>query len=142
MFEALGRFIFRRRRLVLLIAGLAVIAAATWGTGVFGKLQSAVGFAPPASQSQQEANLAARAFGPDAADVVVLYSSQHMTVSSPAYRAAVTSSLANLPRADVAAARTYWSTGSPQFTGAGGHETFALLQLRGGGDQAKIASFK
>jgi trehalose monomycolate/heme transporter len=38
MFEAWGRFIFRRRRMVLLIAGLAVIAAATWGTGVFGRL--------------------------------------------------------------------------------------------------------
>jgi hypothetical protein len=34
MFEAQGRFIFRRRRLVLLIAGIAVIAAATWGTGL------------------------------------------------------------------------------------------------------------
>ena len=59
MFEAWGRFIFRRRRLVLLIAGLAVIAAAAWATGVFGKLQSAGGFAPPGSQSQQEASLAA-----------------------------------------------------------------------------------
>ena len=37
--------------------------AAVWGTGVFGKLQSAGGFAPPSSQSQQEANLAASAFG-------------------------------------------------------------------------------
>jgi trehalose monomycolate/heme transporter len=142
MFEAWGRFIFRRRRLVLLIAGLAVIAAAAWGTGVFGKLQSAGGFAPAASQSQQEANLAARAFGPDAADVVVLYSSKDLAVSSPAYKSAVTSSLANLPRADVVAAQTYWSTGSSRFTSANGHETFALLQLRGRGDQAKIKSFK
>jgi trehalose monomycolate/heme transporter len=142
MFEAWGRFIFRRRRLVLLIAGLAVIAAAAWGTGVFGKLQSAGGFAPPASQSQQEASLAARSFGPDAADIVLLYSSKDLTVSSPAYRSAVTGSLASLPRAYVVTAQTYWSTGSPRFAGAGGHETFALLQLRGRGDQAKITSFK
>ena len=86
MFEVWGRFIFRRRRLVLLIAGLAVIAAATWGTGVFGRLQSAGGFRPTSSQSQQEANLAARAFGSDSADVVLLYSSGDMTVQSAAYR--------------------------------------------------------
>ena len=49
MFEAWGRFIFRRRRLVLLIAGIAVVAAAVWGTGVFGKLQSEGGFAPSSS---------------------------------------------------------------------------------------------
>ena len=141
MFEAWGRFIFRRRKLVLLIAGIAVIAAATWGTGVFGKLQSAGGFAPPSSQSQQEANLAARAFGNDAADVVVLYSATDITVSSPAYKAAVTSSLATLPPGRVASAQTYWSTGSAQFAAANGHETFALLQLRGAGDAAKIKSF-
>ena len=81
---------------MLLIAGLAVIAAAVWGTGVFGKLQSAGGFAPPASQSQREADLAARTFGQDAADVVLLYSSKDMTVAAPAYQAAVTSSLARL----------------------------------------------
>ena len=141
MFEAWGRFIFRRRRLVLLIAGLAVIAAAVWGTGVFGKLQSAGGFAPPASQSQREADLAARTFGQDAADVVLLYSSKDMTVAAPAYKAAVTSSLARLPRGAVTSAQTYWSTGSARFAGAGGHESFALLQLRGGGDAAKIKSW-
>src|SRR5215475_2914076 len=142
MFEAWGRFIFRRRRPVLLIAGIAVVAAAVWGTGVFGKLQSQGGFAPSSSESQQEINLAARAFGPDTADVVVLYSSPTMTVSSPGYKAAVTSSLARLPRADVVSAQTYWSTGSARFVGANGHETFALLHLRGAGDQAKITSFK
>jgi uncharacterized membrane protein YdfJ with MMPL/SSD domain len=140
MFEAWGRFIFRRRRLVLLIAGLAVIAAAVWGTGVFGRLQSAGGFAPPASQSQREADLAARTFGQDAEDVVLLYSSKDMTVTAPAYQAAVTGSLARL-RGEVVSAQTYWSTGSARFAGASGHETFALLQLRGGGDAAKIKSW-
>jgi uncharacterized membrane protein YdfJ with MMPL/SSD domain len=141
MFEAWGRFIFRRRRLVLLVAGLAVIAAATWGTGVFGRLQTAGGFVPPSSQSQQEANLATRAFGPDSADVVVLYSSKDMTVRSPAYRSAVTVSLARLPHSRVLSAQTYWSAGSPEFVGANGHETYALLELSGGSDAAKIKSF-
>ena len=58
MFERWGRVVYRRRRLVLVIALLGVAFAAVWGTGVFGKLQSAGGFTPPNSQSQQAANLA------------------------------------------------------------------------------------
>src|SRR5580658_4743487 len=141
MFERWGRFIYRRRRLVLLVAGLVVVAAAVWGTGVFGKLQSQGGFAPPGSQSQQEANLAQAAFGRDGADVVVLYTSKDMTVSSPAYRSAVTDSLSRLPRSRVGAAATYWSTGSRQFVGADGRITYAVLDLTGGSDAAKIKSF-
>ena len=71
MFEAWGRILFRNRRLVLALTGLGVIVAAVWGTGVFGALQSAGGFAPPDSQSQQEANLATRAFGQGAGNAVL-----------------------------------------------------------------------
>ena len=97
MFEVWGRILFRRRRLVLGIAVVGVAAAAIWGTGVFGSLQSSGGFAPPASQSQREASLAANAFGRDAGDVVLLYTSATQTVHSAAYRSAVTNSLARLP---------------------------------------------
>jgi trehalose monomycolate/heme transporter len=141
MFETWGRIIFRHRRLVLLAAALVVIAAAAWGTGVFGRLQSAGGFAPANSQSQQEANLATSTFGRDADDVVVLYSSSHLTVSSPAYRDAVTSSLARLPRSRVESVASYWSTGSAAFVGANRHVTYAVLELTGGSDAARITSF-
>jgi trehalose monomycolate/heme transporter len=147
MFEAWGRIIFRRRLPVLVIGLLGVVAAAVWGTGVFGRLQSAGGFVPPDSQSQREANLAARTFGRDAGDVVLLYSSTGhsstgQTVHSPGYRAAVLDSLAALPRSDVRSAATYWSTGSPQFVSANGRVTYALLELAGGSDAARITSFK
>jgi trehalose monomycolate/heme transporter len=141
MFETWGRIIFRRRRLVLLVAALAVIAAAAWGTGVFGKLQSAGGFAPANSQSQVEANLASAAFGRDADDVVVLYNNPAATVSSPSYRAAVTTSLARLPPSRVQSVATYWSTGSPAFVSASRHLTYAVLELQGGSDAARITSF-
>ncbi len=82
--------------------------AAAWGTGVFGKLSSGDNFTPPASQSQHEANLAGQVFGRNDADVVVLYHSAALTVADPAYRQAVTTALASLPRADVARTTTYW----------------------------------
>ncbi len=141
MFEAWGRILFRRRRLVLVIAAVGVVAAAVWGTGVFRSLQSSGGFAPPASQSQREADLAARAFGRDAGDVVLLYTSASQTVHAAAYRSAVTSSLSRLPRSRVTAVQTYWSTGLPQFASANGRVSYAVLELAGASDTARIASF-
>jgi trehalose monomycolate/heme transporter len=141
MFEAWGRIIFRRRRLVLAVGVIAVVLAAIWGTGVFGKLQSAGGFVSPGSQSQQEADLAAKSFGPSAGDVVLLYTSTSQTVRSPAYKAAVSFSLARLPGSRIRSAQTYWSTGSPAFVSANGRVTYALLELAGDSDAAKIKNF-
>jgi trehalose monomycolate/heme transporter len=137
MFEAWGRVVYRRRRLVLVIAAFGAIVAAVWGTGVFGALQSAGGFSDPGSQSQQAANLAARAFGRDSGDVVVLYSSPAQIVTSPAVRSALTHTLAALPHSRVASYETYWSTRSPQFVSANGRETFAVLELAGASDTAR-----
>src|SRR6266571_2865574 len=105
MFESWGRVVYRRRRLVLVIALLAVAFAAVWGTGVFSRLQSSGGFTPPNSQSQQASNLAA------------------------------------LPHSKVLSYQTYWSTSSPHFVSASGRETYAVLELAGSGDAARIKSF-
>ena len=142
MFEAWGRFIYRRRRLVLLAALVVVAGAAVWGTGVFGSLQSGGGFTPPGSQSQQESNLARQAFGRDTADVVVLYRSDTITVRDPAYQRAVTGALAALPRGKVLSAVTYWTAHSPRFADAGGHETYAVLRLAGAGDTAQMKTYQ
>jgi trehalose monomycolate/heme transporter len=141
MFDGWGRLVCRRRRLVLVIALIVVAFAAAWGTGVFGRLQSSGGFTPPDSQSQQAANLESAAFGRDAGDVVVLYSSPTLTVRSPDFRTAVTSVLARLPRNRVDAVATYWSTGSPQFVSASGRETYAVIELAGPDDSARQKNY-
>ena len=141
MFETWGRIIYRRRRLVLVLTLIVVAFAGVWGTGVFGSLQSAGGFNAPHSQSQRASDLAAAAFGRDTGDVVVLYKSATMTVADPAYRAAVTRTLGALPRSKVESAATFWSTGSRQFVSASGRETYAVLELTGGSDAARIKSF-
>jgi len=141
MFEGWGRVIYRRRRLVLVVALIVVAFAAAWGTGVFGRLQSSGGFTPPDSQSQQSSNLATAAFGRDAGDVVILYSSPTLSVRSPAFRTAVTHALAGLPSNRVESAATYWSTGSPQFVSANGRETYAVLELAGASDSARQSNY-
>src|SRR6266704_2449794 len=122
MFESWGRIIYRRRRLVLVLTLIVVAFAGVWGTG---------GFNAPDSQSQHASDLASAAFGRDTSDVVVLYKSARLTVTDPAYRAAVTSTLAALPRSRVESVATFWSTGSRQFVSASGRETYAVLQLTG-----------
>jgi trehalose monomycolate/heme transporter len=141
MFESWGRVVYRRRRLVLVVALLAVAFAAVWGTGVFSRLQSSGGFAPSDSQSQQAANLAQAAFGRDSGDVVVLYSSPDQAVRSPGFRAAVTGTLAALPHSRVLSYATYWTTGSPQFVSTSGRETYAVLELAGSTDDARQTSY-
>src|SRR5215470_2442413 len=141
MFESWGRVVYRRRRLVLVIALIGVAFAAIWGTGVFGKLQSSGGFTPPSSESQRSSDLATAAFGRDAGDVVVLYSSPTQTVRSPAFRSAVTGTLAALPHGEVASYATYWSTRSPQFVSASGRETYAVIELKGAADDARQKSY-
>ena len=141
MFEAWGRVLSRRRRLTLIITLLFVAFAGAWGTGVFGALSSGDNFTPPSSQSQREASRAEQVFGRHDADVVVLYRSAAMTVTDPAYRQAVTAALGRLPRADVAAVTTYWSTGSPRLVSTDRHATYAVLQLTGADDAARHKTY-
>jgi uncharacterized membrane protein YdfJ with MMPL/SSD domain len=136
-----GRTAYRRRRLILLIALLVAVLGGVWGTTIFAKVQTAGGFNAPDSQSQHEASLATRAFGRDAGDVVVLYSSPTLTTASPAFRSAVTSTLAKLPHSQAESYASYWSTGSRQFVSASGHQTYAVIEMAGATDTARQTSY-
>jgi len=136
-----GRTAYRRRRLILLIALLVAVVGGVWGTTIFGRVQTAGGFNAPDSQSQHEADLATQAFGRDTGDVVVLYSSPTLTTASPAFRSAVTSTLAALPHSRVESYASYWSAGSRQFVSASGHQTYAVIEMAGATDTARQTSY-
>jgi trehalose monomycolate/heme transporter len=142
VFEAWGRGLYRARRLTLAIAVLFAVAAGVWGTGVFGKLNSGNTFTPPNSQSNVESALAARLFGRNDADVVVLFHSAAHTVADPVYRQAVTGYLASLPASSVPTSVTYWTSGQPDLVSADRHSTYAVLQLAGGSDQGRENTYK
>jgi len=137
VFERWGRVVHHRRRIVLAIASLAVLFAVVWGTGVFSQLQTAGGVDAPNSQSQLADSTASAAFGRNAGDVVVLYSSPTETVRSPEFSRAVTATLSALPPGAVASTTSFWSTGSSRFVSADGHETYVVLELTGGSDTAR-----
>jgi RND superfamily putative drug exporter len=133
VFEALGRVVYRRRRVVVSLALLFVAFGAVWGTGVFGAMTGA-GFEDPDSDSSRAAAVAERELGRDGGDVVVLYSSDELTVDDPAFRNAVTGTLAALPDDVVDATVTWFDSGAPQLVSDDRRATYAVLTLAGDED--------
>ncbi|GAA4240821.1 MMPL family transporter [Actinomadura meridiana] len=140
MFDRWGRWVHRRRRWVLAVAGAALVFAGVWGTGVFGALSSAGGFDTPGSESTRAVQIAERDLGRDSADIVILYEG-HANVDDPAYRTSVERALGALPKDKVAHAATYWTTKSPQFVSKDRTDTYAVLQLAGADDSARQDSY-
>ncbi|WP_026401281.1 MMPL family transporter [Actinomadura rifamycini] len=141
MFDRWGRWVDRRRRWVLAVAGAALVFAGVWGTGVFGALSPTGGFDTPGSESARAAAIAERDLGRDAADVVVLYRGG-TTVDDPAYRTAVEAALAGLPADEIASTATYWTTRAPQFVSEDRTGTYAVLRLAGADDAEREESYE
>ncbi|WP_301175917.1 MMPL family transporter [Actinomadura geliboluensis] len=141
MFERWGRWVHRRRRWVLAVAGAALVFAGVWGTGVFGALSSAGGFETPGSESTKATRIAEQALGRDAADVVVLYQGK-TTVDDPSYRTSVERALGALPKDKVASVGTYWTTKAPQFVSGDRTSTYAVLEMAGADDAARASSYE
>ncbi|TDD75352.1 MMPL family transporter [Actinomadura rubrisoli] len=143
MFDRWGRWVHRRRRWVLAAAGIGLVIAGVWGTGVFGALTSAGGFDTPGSESARAAQIAERDLGRGDADVVLLYQGRAgTTVDDPAYRTAVERALSALPPGKVAAATTYWTAKAPQFVSTDKTATYAVLQLAGADEGARQDAYE
>ncbi|TDU91128.1 RND superfamily putative drug exporter [Kribbella voronezhensis] len=140
MFETLGRFNYRHRRLVLALTGAFVVAAIAWGTGVFGALANG-GFDAPDSEAYRAVRTIEQNIGRTGTDVIVLYRSPTQTVADPGFRSAVEQDLAELPSADVVGRTTFWSTGSAAFVSKDQHSTYAVLTLAGADAEARLATF-
>jgi RND superfamily putative drug exporter len=134
MFEALGRVMYRRRRLVVALSLAFVVFAGVWGTGVFGAMTSG-GFNDPDSESTRAVQLAERELGRGGGDVVVLYSSDDRTVDDPAYADAVEQSLSDLPDGVVEKSVTFFGSHAPQLVSEDRQSTYAVLTLAGDEDQ-------
>jgi RND superfamily putative drug exporter len=79
--------------------------------------------------------VAERELGRGGGDVVVLYSSDALTVDDPAYADAVEQSLADLPGDVVQKSQTFFSTGAPQLVSDDRRSTYAVLTLAGNEDR-------
>jgi trehalose monomycolate/heme transporter len=136
MFEALGRTAYRRRWWVIAASVAFLAVAGGWGTGVFRSLTGA-GFDDPASDSYRAAQRVVAELGRDEADVLVLYSSPYRTVDDPAFRQAVTSTLAALPSSVVERTTSWYGSGAAPLVSGDRHATYAVLALRGADEQER-----
>jgi len=111
--SALGRFCYRRRRIVLIATFVVTVAAAAWGSGVFAALGGG-GYNDPTAESTKTVNLLEREFGrAGTEDVTVIYTNPAPggTIDDPAFAGRIRSTVDALPREHVAQAVTYWTPG-------------------------------
>jgi trehalose monomycolate/heme transporter len=131
-----GSFVARRAWVVFAAGVALVLAAAVFGLGVFAHLGNG-GFDDAGSDSAKELALEQATFNGHDADVVAIYSSPTLTVSDPAFRAAVTRTLQALPAQDIAGVVTYYDTKAPSLVSTDGHATRAVITLAGKSQDAK-----
>ncbi len=141
MFEALGRFLFRRRKPLLALTLLFAVLSGAYGVGVFGDMKPG-GFEDPGSDSRRAAQLAEKAFPQRSPDVVVVYRDKDRTVDDPSFRQAVTATVEGLPESAVTGYSTFWMTKMPAQVSHDRHATYVGINLRGGDDNAKEEAYK
>jgi RND superfamily putative drug exporter len=142
MFAWWGRTVVKARWVMVAAAVALVVVGAAWGTGVIGALSNG-GFDDPDSESIHAARRIVTEIGRQDVDVIALYSSPTLTVDEPAFRDAVTTTIAGVRgRAEVAQAVTFYDTGSPAFVSTDRHATYAAIRLHNGGSADDLAAIR
>lgn len=142
MFARWGAFVVRARWAVMIGAVALVVLGTTWGAGVFGSLSTG-GFLDPNTESAQTRARINAAFGPQDADILVLYGSPTASVSQPSFRGAVTSTLAAARnRPEVAGIVDWYTTRAPALLSSDGRQTYAIVKLRAGADDRKLTDYR
>ncbi|WP_433228219.1 MMPL family transporter [Actinomadura formosensis] len=143
MLSGLGRLIHRRRWAGLVLILVLTGVGGAWGLGVFAKFKEG-GFEDPNASSTLVARLGATYFGSTNPDVLVLYTSDSMTVDDPRYEASVVTTVARLPKAQVEEIISYWSFDSEAAHSFASHDrrsTFVAVKLRGKDGAAKAENY-
>ncbi len=135
MFARLAAVVFARRKLVLLVGLVAILAAGAWGGSVTKRL-SGGGYYDPHSESVAAANDIQHKLGVPASDATVLFTSQR-PITDPQVGAAISRALQNLPSDAVTSYVSYWNSHRPELVSADGHATYANLELAGSTDPSK-----
>ncbi|HEY6592855.1 MAG TPA: MMPL family transporter [Asanoa sp.] len=137
-----GRAVVRFRWVVLASAVALVAIGVLWGTGVFGSLTGG-GFDDPKSESSRALGRITAELGSQDVDVIVLYSSPSATVGDLSFRASVTAELAQIrQRPEVASVTGWYDTQAPSLVSADKHATYAAIQLKASGPDAKTDALK
>ena len=130
MFSRWGRFVYRRRRPVFLLAIVFGIAMATFAGRAAAEL-SAGGWLDPGSESNAVSTRLADDFGAGKGTLVLVYKGPDGgDATSPAFQAAVASSVEGLKDNDLVDAIVgYAQTGDARFISSDGDSAYVVVQL-------------
>ena len=129
VFAALGRFDYRFRRLLPLLALAVVIGLNAWGAVAGGKLIQG-GWNVPGSEALRAEELLADRFGVQATAMIVVYRDPAQDAGSPAFQKQVAASVRNVADDPVVDdVLTYATLQDPKFLSRDGSATFALIRL-------------
>ena len=142
MLTRLGGTFYRARWTVLIISLFVIVAAATYGFGVFGSLKTG-GFADPASESSKAQNLLDSKFPNSSADAIILMHSDMLHATDATFMDAATQLLTTLKaRPEITSITSYYSTHSSRFLSRDAHETFAIVHLSSLDESIKEQEYK
>ena len=140
MMQTWGRFVASRAWTVLIAGLVLVVAAAVFGLGVFGSLSNG-GYDDPASESARSLAKEQATFTSHDADIVVIYSSQSMKVTDPAFRKSVEDVIGGLPKGSTQRVTTWYQTPSPSLVSKDLDTTRVILTLSGTSQEDKATLF-
>ena len=141
MFASWGTLLYRRRRWVLALVVLAAVGSGLFGLGLFDRLSQG-GFDDPASESSQAARVVQQNFGRTGGDVLAVYTAPAgQRIDDPAIAQRIRDRLAALPKDQVAAVTSLWSTAAPQLIDRSGTRGLAVVTLVGDNDPAVLENF-
>ncbi|MEU8148465.1 hypothetical protein [Nonomuraea sp. NPDC048901] len=134
----LGYFLVRRRRLVLTLALLGLIAAGVLAAGAVPRLSLARFEAPGSESDRAQAELVER-FDTGNPDMIFLVTAKSGTVDDPAVEAAGRELTARIgDEADVAEADSYWTRGRPAtMRSEDGRHALIVVRIPGDADHVR-----
>jgi RND superfamily putative drug exporter len=137
MFEKLGRLAVRRRKGVIALTVLFLVAAGALGGGVADKL-SGGGFEDPDAESTVAADVLDREFGQQSPNLILLVTSPDGDVDSAAAKKAGLALTQELEATeDVEQAFSYWSSGVAQLKSRDGSQALVFAVIPGSDDHVK-----
>ena len=139
MFAALGRFAYRRRRLILILWGAAFLAGLVGTVSLPSQLKGG-GFTRPESASQQGQREMQQRLGFSPARLTVVFVGDGLSARSPAFRAQVDHALADIDAQrfrGLVGVQTAASTGDADFVSRDGTMSFAVLEFNASTEQVQ-----
>lgn len=134
MFERLGRFVVRRRIVVLIATGIFFAAAGVIGGGVAERLSNG-GFRDPDSEAERAETVLEEHFGLSTPNLVLLVSAETGTVDDPELERAGLALTKELDAAEgVGQVFSYWATGIPALKSEDGDHALIVALIEGDED--------